>query len=87
MGTSDPDGAVIIAGGQSLLSNQLLDHGYILIVSAVFCCYIVLVVIMRMCMYMCTLQAMMDRGKAAELPKMQVGFIDAICMPLYEVGQ
>ena len=28
----------------------------------------------------------MDRKKEAELPKMQVGFINAICMPLYEVG-
>ena len=28
---------------------------------------------------------MMDRRKKNELPKMQVGFIDAICMPLYEV--
>ena len=31
-------------------------------------------------------KAMMDRKKKHELPKMQVGFIDAICMPLYEVG-
>ena len=27
----------------------------------------------------------MDRRKKDELPKMQVGFIDFICMPLYEV--
>ena len=27
----------------------------------------------------------MDRRKKDELPKMQVGFIDAICGPLYEV--
>ncbi|XP_013378617.1 cGMP-specific 3',5'-cyclic phosphodiesterase isoform X3 [Lingula anatina] len=29
--------------------------------------------------------AMMDREKEDELPKMQVGFIDAICMPLYKM--
>jgi len=29
--------------------------------------------------------AMMDRHKAAELPKMQVGFIDAICTPVYKM--
>ncbi|XP_071793701.1 cGMP-specific 3',5'-cyclic phosphodiesterase-like isoform X1 [Asterias amurensis] len=28
--------------------------------------------------------AMMDRRKKSELPKMQVGFIDAICMPVYK---
>ncbi|XP_071828467.1 cGMP-specific 3',5'-cyclic phosphodiesterase-like isoform X3 [Apostichopus japonicus] len=28
--------------------------------------------------------AMMDRKKKDELPKMQVGFIDAICMPVYK---
>ncbi|XP_022096548.1 cGMP-specific 3',5'-cyclic phosphodiesterase-like isoform X3 [Acanthaster planci] len=28
--------------------------------------------------------AMMDRKKKSELPKMQVGFIDAICMPVYK---
>ena len=27
----------------------------------------------------------MDRQKSVELPKMQVGFIDAICMPIYKV--
>lgn len=27
----------------------------------------------------------MDRKKKDELPKMQVGFIDFVCMPLYEV--
>ena len=27
----------------------------------------------------------MDRKKMNELPKMQVGFIDFICMPLYQV--
>lgn len=32
-------------------------------------------------------QAMMDRRKKDELPKMQVGFIDAICLALYEVLQ
>ena len=30
-------------------------------------------------------QAMMDREKKDELPKMQVGFIQAICLPLYKV--
>ncbi|KAL3863382.1 hypothetical protein ACJMK2_005139, partial [Sinanodonta woodiana] len=29
--------------------------------------------------------AMMDREKQHELPKMQVGFIDAICLPVYEL--
>lgn len=29
--------------------------------------------------------AMMDRQKKNDLPKMQVGFIDAICLPLYQV--
>ena len=28
---------------------------------------------------------MMDRKKKRELPKMQVGFIDFICLPLYQV--
>ena len=27
----------------------------------------------------------MDRKKKDELPKMQVGFIDFICLPLYQV--
>lgn len=31
-----------------------------------------------------SLQAMMDRKKRHELPKMQVNFIDFICMPLYK---
>ena len=30
------------------------------------------------------LQAMMDRQKEDELPRMQVGFIDGICLPLYK---
>ncbi|CAH0395133.1 unnamed protein product [Bemisia tabaci] len=30
-------------------------------------------------------QAMMDRERKDELPKMQVGFIDLICLPLYKV--
>ena len=30
-------------------------------------------------------QAMMDRRKEHELPKMQVGFIDGICLPVYTV--
>ncbi|XP_033104345.1 cGMP-specific 3',5'-cyclic phosphodiesterase-like [Anneissia japonica] len=29
--------------------------------------------------------AMMDRDKKDDLPKMQVGFIDAICLPVYKV--
>ena len=29
---------------------------------------------------------MMDRQKKDELPKMQVGFIDAICITLYQVS-
>lgn len=29
--------------------------------------------------------AMMDRERKDELPKMQVGFIDVICLPLYKV--
>ena len=28
---------------------------------------------------------MMDRERKDELPKMQVGFIDVICLPLYKV--
>lgn len=28
----------------------------------------------------------MDREKKDELPKMQVGFIDAICLPIYKVS-
>jgi hypothetical protein len=28
---------------------------------------------------------MMNREKKEELPRMQVGFIDAICMPVYQV--
>ena len=30
--------------------------------------------------------AMMDRRKKNELPQMQVGFIDSVCLPLYKVG-
>ena len=29
---------------------------------------------------------MMDRKKKDDLPKMQVGFIDFICMPVYSVS-
>ncbi len=29
---------------------------------------------------------MMDREKKDQLPKMQVGFIDAICLPVYKVN-
>ena len=29
---------------------------------------------------------MMDRAKKDDLPKMQVGFIDFVCMPVYEVS-
>ena len=28
---------------------------------------------------------MMDRKKKDDLPKMQVGFIDGICLPIYKV--
>lgn len=31
-------------------------------------------------------QDIMNREKEDELPMMQVGFIDSICMPIYEVG-
>ena len=31
------------------------------------------------------MQAMMDRQKKDDLPKMQVGFIDFVCLPLYQV--
>lgn len=34
---------------------------------------------------LCLLQAMMDRERKDELPQMQVGFIDVICLPLYRV--
>jgi len=27
----------------------------------------------------------MDRDKSSELPRMQIEFIDAVCMPIYEV--
>jgi len=30
--------------------------------------------------------AMMDRAKKDELPQMQVGFIDSVCLPLYKVN-
>jgi hypothetical protein len=37
--------------------------------------------------YLCFLfQAMMDRERKDELPQMQVGFIDVICLPLYKVS-
>ena len=29
----------------------------------------------------------MDREKKDELPRMQVGFIDAICIPVYQVSK
>ena len=29
---------------------------------------------------------MMDRDKKDQLPSMQVGFIDAICLPVYQVS-
>lgn len=29
---------------------------------------------------------MMDRGKKGELPRMQVDFIDTICLPVYKVS-
>ncbi|VDP83726.1 unnamed protein product, partial [Schistosoma mattheei] len=29
-------------------------------------------------------QALMDRERSNELPKLQVSFIDSICMPIYE---
>ena len=32
-----------------------------------------------------SLQEMMDRDKKDKLPNMQVGFIDSICMPVYQV--
>jgi len=28
----------------------------------------------------------MDREKSSELPRMQIGFIDFVCMPVYEVS-
>ena len=33
-----------------------------------------------------TPMAMMDRAKKDELPQMQVGFIDSVCLPLYKVN-
>ena len=33
-----------------------------------------------------TPMAMMDRAKKDELPQMQVGFIDSVCLPLYKVS-
>lgn len=32
-----------------------------------------------------TFQACMDREKQDELPKLQLGWIDGICLPLYKV--
>lgn len=32
-------------------------------------------------------QPMMDRNKAAELPKLQVGFIDFVCTFVYKVSR
>ena len=29
---------------------------------------------------------MMDRAKKDKLPQMQVGFIDGVCLPIYEVS-
>lgn len=31
-------------------------------------------------------KAMMDRDEQHNLPKMQIGFIDSICLPLYKVS-
>jgi len=31
-------------------------------------------------------KAMLDRDEKDNLPKMQIGFIDSICLPLYKVG-
>jgi len=28
----------------------------------------------------------MDRAKKDKLPEMQVGFIDGVCLPIYQVG-
>ena len=33
-----------------------------------------------------TPMAMMDRAKKDQLPQMQVGFIDSVCLPLYKVS-
>ena len=33
------------------------------------------------------MQEMMDREKKDKLPTMQVGFIDSICLPVYEVRE
>ena len=35
--------------------------------------------------FLFTFKPMMDRNKHSELPSMQVGFIDFVCMPLYKV--
>ena len=32
-----------------------------------------------------TPMAMMDRKKKDELPQMQLGFVDSICLPIYKV--
>lgn len=37
------------------------------------------------CTKLISFQAMMDRERKDELPQMQVGFIDVICLPLYKV--
>ncbi len=37
--------------------------------------------------YLWDFQAMMDRDEKDNLPKMQIGFIDSICLPLYRVSR
>ena len=37
-------------------------------------------------LWICYLKPMMDRKRKDDLPKMQVGFIDSIGLPIYEVG-
>lgn len=36
---------------------------------------------------LCSPKPMMDRNKAAELPKLQVGFIDFVCSFVYKVSR
>ncbi|CAB4039522.1 cGMP-specific 3, 5 -cyclic phosphodiesterase-like isoform X1, partial [Paramuricea clavata] len=37
-----------------------------------------------LCLSFSIFKPMMDRKKKDDLPKMQVGFIDAICLPIYK---
>lgn len=59
---------------QIIIKNyQILVHG---ILHSTLCLWVY---------FWIRLQPMMDRKKKDDLPKMQVGFIDFICTPVYKV--